>query len=131
MKNKKPKQNSTKRPSKKSRQAMFLSMYLDYRGHIGRICKEIGIDRATYYLWKKEPKFAQDLDSLIEFINDSVEDKILQEIDAGEKELIKLWAKTKMKHRGFVEKQEIEHKGDMSIQINLIEKESKNKKDEN
>jgi len=116
---KQTKQNLTKRPSKKSRQAMFLDLYLENRGHVGRICKQIGIDRATYYLWTKEPKFAEKLNNLIEFINDSVEDRILQEIDKGEKELIKLWAKTKMKHRGFVEKTEIEHKGDQSLNITI------------
>ena len=122
MEKKKPKQNSTKRPSKKSRQAMFLNMYLEYRGHIGRICKEIGIDRATYYLWIKEPKFAQDLGNLIEFINDSVEGKILEEIDAGDRELIKLWAKTKMKHRGFVERTEVHNTGNVEISVEELNK---------
>lgn len=109
-------QKSTKRLSKKAKQELFCKLYLKNRGHIGLICKQVGVDRTQYYNWLKDPKFAQKIDNLVESINDSVEYKILEQIEEmGDRELLKLWAKTKMRHRGFVERTEIEHSGSIDI----------------
>ncbi|MFW6311652.1 MAG: phBC6A51 family helix-turn-helix protein [Nanoarchaeota archaeon] len=113
-----------KKLSKKARQELFLKLYLSKKGHIGMLCKEVGIERTQYYRWLKEKKFAQKIDNLVESINDSVEYKILEQIEEmGDRELLKLWAKTKMRHRGFVERTEIEHSGNLPINIQIVQKE--------
>jgi len=117
-------QNSTKNAIK-PRQQRFIEEYIKSLGHISDSCKEIGIDRDTYYKWcKNNPMFENKLKETIENHNDSVERRILELALKEDRDMLKFWAKTKMKDRGFTEKSEqvVEHKGE---QIKVIIEEKK------
>jgi len=58
----------------------------------------------------------------MEHFNDSVQRRILKLAMKDDKDMLKFWAKNLMKHRGWVERQEIEHSGDQPHTFNLIVK---------
>lgn len=54
----------------------FLNAYVATRGNIQQSCARAGIDRRTFYNWKKDPIF---LEKLVAFVEQS-EDKIVDDI---------------------------------------------------
>jgi len=54
----------------------FLNAYVSTRGNIQQSCARAGIDRTTFYNWKKRPDF---LERLVFFVEQS-EDKIIDDI---------------------------------------------------
>jgi hypothetical protein len=82
----------------------FLNKFESNSFHIANTCKSVGIDRQTYYMWiKNDPEFKIEMDVLVEKINDDIEKTLVSKAKEGNTDLIKFWAKTKMKHRGFAE----------------------------
>lgn len=72
-------------------------------------CASVGINRGTFYKWyNSDPIFAREVDDLENEVHDFVESKILQAINRGDTVMTIFYAKTKMKHRGYVERTEIE-----------------------
>jgi len=91
----------------KARQEKFIKGFAVNLGHIGKACEAADINRATYYDWQnRDPKFVERLHEKIENINDNLEQIIVAKAHKGDNDLLKFWAKTKMRHRGFVESQE-------------------------
>ena len=118
-----PKQNSTKKKRLTPRQKKFLEILIIKLGHITDTCKEIGIDRGTYYFWMEQDLFKEKLAESMEHFNDSVQRRILKLAMKDDKDMLKFWAKNLMKHRGWVEKSEIEHSGDaQNYTFNLVVK---------
>lgn len=100
---------------KQKRQKEFLSEYFKTLGHISDACKKADIARKTYYLWMKEDlEFQEKFNELTESFDDGIETGIRKIADSGDKDMMKFWAKTKMKRRDFTERTEqtIEHKGE-------------------
>ena len=116
-------QNSTKKLRLIPKQKLFLETFIKKMGHITDTCKEIKIDRKTYYNWLESDVFKNKLDESMEHFNDSVQRRILKLAMKDDKDMLKFWAKNLMKHRGWVERQEIEHSGEMQPHtFNLIVK---------
>lgn len=116
-------QNPTKKLTKKAKQLFIIENFVRYKGHIGKLCKELGINRCTYYDWLKSAKFKQEIANKMEEIYDTVEGMILTRMEEmDDRELMKFYAKTKMRHRGFIEKTEVEHSGNIPINIEIIQK---------
>ena len=99
----------------KEKQARFLQSYIDNLGHITKACEDAGIGRKTYYRWMKKPNFKEKFDETLETHNDLIFQRILRIAMESDKDMLKFWAKTQMKHRGFVEKQEIEVGGEIAL----------------
>ena len=119
---------SPQKPTKKDRltpkQKKFLEVFIKKMGHITDTCKEVKIDRGTYYDWMEKELFKRKLDEEMEHFNDSVQRRILKLAMKDDRDMLKFWAKNLMKHRGFVEKSEslVEHTGE---QIKIIIEEKK------
>jgi len=96
-------------------------------GNISETCKEVGINRTTYYNWlKNDEEFAEQINAIDEYIVDSVEKELYKQIKDGSTVATIFYLKTKGKHRGYVEKQEIDHtsKGEsVAPQINIVKPE--------
>ena len=109
--------------TRKYKQELFIKKYLEYYGNITQACEEIGINRTTYYNWMEKDKFKEQIEAAFESFNDNIQQILYAKAVTGDKDLLKFWAKTQMRHRGFVEKQEIEHTGSISqpVTIHLIE----------
>jgi AcrR family transcriptional regulator len=94
--------------------AKFLSLYADLRGNISAICSEVRINRATFYDWKeKDGAFRAAVDAAMEALIDHVEGKLHEAIDHRDIASIIFFLKCKAKKRGYVEKTEIEHSGEI------------------
>ncbi len=107
----KSQQKSTKTGTLMEKQKLFVESYIQERGNISKACEVIGINRGTYYKWMKKKKFLIIYDEAIERHNDLIYQRILNLALKEDKDMLKFWARTQMKHRGFVEKQEVEHMG--------------------
>jgi len=113
----KTKQKPTKTRIKplKVKQVKFIEEFIKNMGHITDACKEIGINRATYYDWMQTEKFKEAFNDAMEHFHDSVQRRILRLAMKDNERMLMFWAKNQMKHRGWVEKSEVEVTGSDSI----------------
>ncbi len=83
---------------------------LDFHmGLVSPAAKSIGIGRKTHYEWmKSDPGYAAEFEEILEATFDFVEGSMLKKIKAGDTIMTIWYSKTKMKHRGFVERTEVE-----------------------
>ena len=72
-------------------------------------CKDVGIDFVTYQNWRRRyPDFDAQVDRVLnEECADMVESALLKRIKAGDTTAIIFYCKTKLKNRGYTERQEI------------------------
>ncbi len=83
-------------------------------------CKNVGIDRSTFYKWVKEDKeFARRVEEIENVSLDFVESKLFNLISEGNPAATIFYLKTKGKKRGYVERQEITGADGRDIKINF------------
>ena len=76
-------------------------------GIVASACKAAGISRYTFYEWcKNDPEFAEKVEDIKELQKDFCEALILKKMKEGDTTMIIFYAKTKMKDRGYIERQE-------------------------
>lgn len=72
---------------------------------INLTCKKAGIDKSTYYMWrKKDPEFAKRCDDVKELIGDVIESKLYDQARGNVLRAIEFLCRTKYKDRGYVER---------------------------
>ena len=102
------------------KQAAFIEALKSKHGNISTSCEAANIARSTYYEWlDKSDTFRQKKEDAIEGLYDFVESKLMEQIREGNTIAIIFFAKTKMKGRGYVEKQQIETQGDFKSVVIL------------
>ena len=78
-------------------------------GVVTPACDMVGIHPSTHYHWLKHDEgYAKEVRLTEERMFDFVETKMAERINAGSDTMLIWYSKTKMKHRGFVERSEIE-----------------------
>ena len=78
-------------------------------GIVTQTAKAVGIHRSTYYEWRKQdPDFAERCDEVQNIALDFVEGKLLKRIQDEDTASILFYLKTKGKHRGYVERTEVQ-----------------------
>lgn len=88
-------------------------------GNVSQACLEVGISRNTFYQWKKDDiDFANQVNDIEDVIIDFVESSLLNQIKNGNTTATIFYLKTKGKHRGYIEKSEIEVSNTNVSQIN-------------
>ena len=96
------------RKRQKKKKAEFISAFQKSLALVVSTCRKVGITPPTFYNWYNEdPEFAEKVDEIRELAKDSVEAKIYQKINEGDTTMLIFFAKTKMKDRGYVERQEL------------------------
>lgn len=86
----------------------FVKLMRENFGNITKCCEIAGIVRKTYYNWRdSDPEFKEAVDGIDEYLLDFVEDSLYKLIRKGDKAATIFYLKTKGKHRGFVERQEL------------------------
>jgi hypothetical protein len=104
------------RKSKKARQRAWLEAYKARLFNVTTACREIGIDRSTYYRWlENDPSFSQAVQEARDEKLDFIEDQLLGKIAEGDTTAIIFALKTLAKHRGYVERQEIITQGNPAL----------------
>ena len=95
-------------------------------GRVTEACEKVDIARSTHYLWmNSDPEYKEAVQAIDEAAIDFVEGKLFELIDGANKEVLTgdggttiikdtpnptatiFYLKTKAKHRGYVERQEI------------------------
>jgi len=91
-------------------------------GVVTGACKEVGIGRATHYLWMdKDPEYRKEVDDISNVALDYAESKLHSQIKKENPTAIIFYLKTKGKKRGYVERQEISHEGLKTFQIEEVD----------
>lgn len=81
-------------------------------GNVTASCKQVGVDRATYYrYYNEDDEFAAACDDCENIALDFVESQLHKQIKEGVPSSTIFYLKTKGKKRGYVERKEIEHEG--------------------
>jgi hypothetical protein len=90
-------------------------------GVVTTAAKLVGIDRTTHYLWlEADEDYKAAVNSIENVALDFAESQLHKQIKKGSTQATVFYLKTKGKKRGYVEKQEIEHSGDIKpINIEL------------
>jgi len=77
-------------------------------GIVTRAADLVGIDRRTHYRWMREDEqYKADVDDLQDVALDFAESRLHKLMDDGNAASIIFYLKTKGRHRGYVEKQEV------------------------
>ena len=90
-------------------------------GVITQACKSVGIPRSTYYNYYNEDiEFKTQVDAIQDLAVDFVESQLFKQIKEGNTTATIFYLKSKAKHRGYVERQEIQHSGEIrEIVVNV------------
>jgi cytoplasmic iron level regulating protein YaaA (DUF328/UPF0246 family) len=106
----------------KKKKEQFLEVLKSNGNNISKACDAIGINRGTYYFWKESDKeFAQMCADMDEVIIDLVESSLMKRIKDGDTTATIFFLKTKGKHRGYVEKTQVEGRLDTNVRISYID----------
>ena len=100
----------------------FIIAYRENFGNITISCQACGISRTMYQNWmKNDPEFRKTLAEIEpeEIMLDWGEHKLMERITKGDTLATMFLLKTKGKRRGYIEKQEIAHEGDVVKQITV------------
>lgn len=77
-------------------------------GIVKTACENVGIARSTHYLWMEEDaNYKAEINDLLELKRDFVESKLLKLVDGGDTAATIFAAKSLLKSRGYIERQEI------------------------
>ena len=107
----------------------FLEAYEKSLGVLKTACEASGMCRKTIWEWRKKyPEFDAACHECEETAIDFVESKMFKKIDRGDKgseSLMIFYLKTKGKHRGYVEKQEIDMNAEVKgVTVNVTSPET-------
>lgn len=81
--------------------------------------KQVGIARATHYLWMDtDPEYKESVEELSDVVLDFAEAKLHKLIEKGDTAATIFLLKTKGKKRGYVERQEVDNSGSLTINWN-------------
>lgn len=103
----------------------FIIAYRENFGNITIACQACGISRTMYQNWmKNDPEFKKALAEIEpeEIMLDWGEHKLMERITKGDTLATMFLLKTKGKRRGYIEKTEVSHEGDVvkAITVNVL-----------
>jgi len=100
----------------------FIIAYKENFGNITIACESAGVGRGQYKAWcEKDPEFRQRLAEIEpeEIMLDFGEHKLMERVAKGDTLATMFLLKTKGKRRGYIERQEVAHEGDVVKQITV------------
>lgn len=100
----------TRKETTTQKKSRFIKVYTDRLCNVSKACEVVGISRTTYYKWvDKDDKFKKALKDAEENFFDALETTMFSKAITEKDTTMLIWlSKTKMKHRGYVERQEQE-----------------------
>jgi hypothetical protein len=90
-------------------------------GVVTTACAKADIPRSTFYKWYNEDEqFKSDVDAIQEITLDFAESQLFKQIKENNTTATIFFLKTKGKNRGYIERQEIQHSGEIKeIVVNV------------
>ena len=105
-----------KKPNLTPKQKLFLKAFKKHATNISRACEIVGIARKTHYEWKsRNVTYKEEIEAIEEAMIDFAEGMLYKNMKDGKESSILFFLKTRGKKRGYIEKQEIEHQGEIKI----------------
>jgi hypothetical protein len=102
------------------KQAMIKALE-DALGVVTTAARKVGIDRKTHYNWLSDDEdYKRAVDDISDVALDFAESQLHKQIQSGEVSSTIFYLKTKGKKRGYVERQEVEHGGGVSLMRPVI-----------
>lgn len=100
----------TRKETTAQKKKRFIKAYSSRLCNISKACEVVGVSRTTYYKWlDKDDIFKKKLKEAEEDFFDSLETTMFSKAITDKDTTMLIWlSKTKMKHRGYVERQEQE-----------------------
>jgi hypothetical protein len=109
-----------RRKSDKQKEAMIAALEQTL-GVVTGACKRVGITRNTHYRWlKDDPKYAEAVAEVEEMALDFAESMLHKQIREGSVPSTMFYLKCKGKRRGYIEKQEVEHSGEVKTTGTIV-----------
>lgn len=101
---------NTRKETTAQKKKRFIKAYSSRLCNISKACEVVGVSRTTYYKWlDKDDSFKKQLKEAEEDFFDSLETTMFSKAITDKDTTMLIWlSKTKMKHRGYVERQEQE-----------------------
>jgi len=88
-------------------------------GVVTTACKTVGIARSTHYEWYgSDEQYRKAVDDIADVALDFAESQLHKQIQNGEVSSTIFYLKTKGKKRGYIERQEVENSGGLTITWN-------------
>ena len=110
----------------------FITQLHKNMGNVSTTCSECKISRQTYYDWMKDDKeFKSHIENVDEYILDVAETSLHDQIKEGNTTATVFFLKTRGRKRGYIEKQELEHSGQIKTETVTLFELPKNGRDEN
>lgn len=107
----------------KKAQKSMIQVLSEQLGNVSIACQQVGISRQAHYNWlKNNQRYREAIEEIPEKTIDFVEHSLLKNVKAGNVVAQIFYLKTKAKHRGYVEKQEIEHSNKEGIRVIIDER---------
>ena len=111
------KTDNIKRPME-DKHRKYLKILTECKGIITMACNKANINRSCHYDWIDDIEgFKEAVEDATEAAIDHVESKLYNLIDANDTTATIFYLKTKAKKRGYVERQETEISGSLSVSI--------------
>ena len=108
------------RQTTKQRKDKVLKELVKSHGVVTEACNKAGVSRAQFYRWwNADDKFREECDDIQEQAVDFVESALFKQIKEGNITGQIFYLKTKGKHRGYVEKTQIQQETTGSIQFDF------------
>ena len=110
----------------KEKHEQFIAELKKSMGLLSLAARKCNLHPYSISLWKKKyPKFCEDCDNVVNNeVGDFVESKLFQKINEGDTTAIIFYCKTKLKNRGYVERNELVGKdGEPLMKAKLLTKE--------
>jgi len=105
-------QTMTKKRKIGKKQLEFIEHYRNKALNVFATCQAMNMNRGTFYVWLDEVEGFQELvNEAKESFKDWVESQIVSCMQEKDRTMLIFYAKTKMKDRGYIERQEIQHSG--------------------
>jgi len=99
-------------------QERLLQALFNSKGIVTEACESADIGRSTHYRWMRENEaYAEAYASIEDSAIDFVEGKMFERIEEGSDGLIKFYLATKGKKRGYVERTEVAHSGEATVNV--------------
>ena len=102
----------------------FLEVFASKMGNVSKACEAAKISRQTYYDWMKDKEFSGLIDEVREGLLDFAEHQLLANIKDGKTAEILFYLKTKGKARGYIERSELQNRGENKFEVKILKDET-------
>lgn len=97
-------------------------------GIVTSACKSVGISRWTHYRWMQEDEeYKRSCEDIKDISLDFAESQLFQQIKDNNTTATIFYLKTQGKHRGYIERQEVQTTGDNLFNIHIVGADDSNK----